>query len=480
MTLDVVILVAAGSIAAIAGGLVLLVSPGRFVSFMAGAALALLGLVQLGFARAVYEYGAATGEAWLENALALGLAVSTVWVLLSATLGRARSMGDLRSWRLFLALQAAVTLIAFASVALDPIRAAAADPDSLVFPLRTTGRWIVGFTVLNFVLLAANFEAAHMALPRRYRRAFWPALVGVMVYAGFFVYVFAGTVFTGRLPVADLSLGAVPVVVLAMLLPLSLVRGRVGLARITRDRPRVGATASLIVACGFLLAAAGLLALTRAAGVSLAWGLWVMVVAGVALGVAALTVSNRLRRRLQRMVEPLLFVPRIARRSRAAREFDGVKRATTLDALARYIPESAQRVAGVEPVTLFLSRNGGREFHAVTSTLDALPELTVGDRDPLPVEMRRAGRPIRLHGRPDDLEYISIYVENGAQIGACRAVCAVPLFGEEDLVGFLLCGAGSRERGLRTQTLLLLHQAAGRYSERIERLWRQQGDRSRR
>jgi hypothetical protein len=90
-------------------------------------------------------------------------------------------------------------------------------------------------------------------------------------------------------------------------------------------------------------------------------------------------------------------------------------------------------------------------------------------REPLAVELRRARRPIRLRGRADDLEFISIYVENGEQIEACAAACAIPLFGEEDLVGFLLCGAGSGSE-VRRESLALLHLASRRYAAHIERL----------
>jgi hypothetical protein len=64
----------------------------------------------------------------------------------------------------------------------------------------------------------------------------------------------------------------------------------------------------------------------------------------------------------------------------------------------------------------------------------------VRPEDPLACELKRARRPLHLHGRADDLEYIPIYVENGPQLRACDAACAVPLLSDGELLGFLLCG----------------------------------------
>ena len=108
----------------------------------------------------------------------------------------------------------------------------------------------------------------------------------------------------------------------------------------------------------------------------------------------------------------------------------------------------------------------------MSSTLAPHPGVAVGNRYPLAVHLRRAGATIRLRGRADDLEYVSMYVENGAQIAACEAAYAVPLFGEEDLIGFLLCGDGGLSRDARRRALRALRRAGPSYSSRLETLWR--------
>ena len=111
-------------------------------------------------------------------------------------------------------------------------------------------------------------------------------------------------------------------------------------------------------------------------------------------------------------------------------------------------------------------------FRSETSTISPEPRVAVGIREPLVIELRRARRPIRLRGRPDDLEYVSIYVENGVQIEACAAACAIPLLGEEDLIGFLLCGSNGSDSRVRRESLALLHMASRRYAAHVERLAR--------
>lgn len=472
MNLDIVVLVAGGLVALLAGGLVAFVSPGRFVSLLAGASLSLLGLLQFGFARAVFAQGTPSGDAWFEQSLALGLGIAALWVLLSATLGRTHRSTVLFGWRLYLLLQGGLTLVALAVVVLIPAPGVAPPPGEPSFPLRGIARWIVAGTLLNLVLLAANFEATHAALPRRSKRAFRPALLGIVLYAGFFAYLFTASLLSGRMLIGDLSLGAVPIALLSFLLPFSLVRGRVATARITRDRPPVAATVSLLLSIAFLLGAAGLVALTRAAGGSFGRGIWLLAVIGLSAGLVAMMVSNRLRRRVTRLFDPIWIDPGGSSGEWRATVIAPLEQSTTMEALVDLIPRHAEEVSGIRPVTLFLADSGADRFRAVSSTLAPPPGVAVGNRDPLAVHLRRAGAPIRLRGRTDDLEYVSMYVENGAQIAACEAAYAVPLFGEDDLMGFLLCGDGGLRGDPRRRALRTLRRAAACYSSRLEILWR--------
>jgi len=472
MSLDVILLIAGGLVALIAGGLVSFLSPGRLVSLLAGAALALLGLVQFGLARAVYESGPAARWEWFESSLALGLGVSAVWVFLSVSLGRGRGIAAPRAWRAYLMLQAALTLGAIWLVATRHAPADSLVVDFAWFPTRPLSRWILGLTLLNLVVAAANFEATHLALPRRQRRAFLPGLIGVLLSAGFYTYLIAASLAGGKVSISDLSIGAVPITLLSLLLSLSLIRGQVAQARVARDRRSFAGTTSLVLAAGFLIGMASLLAIMHAAGLSLGRALWLLVGTGVVLGLMAFTISNRLRRRLQHAFDPVWYDPRVTRRALAARVVAPLEEAATLETLARLIPGNARELAGVDPVTLFLAHAESGSFRAETSTISPEPRVSVGMREPLAIELRRARRPIRLLGRPDDLEYVSIYVENGAQLEACSATCAIPLLGEEELIGFLLCGASGEGVRIRRESLALLHLASRRYAAHVERLAR--------
>ena len=472
MSLDVILLIAGGLVAVIAGGLVSFLSPGRIVSLLAGAALALLGLVQFGLARGIYESGLVARSEWFENSLALGLGVSAVWVFLSVSLGRGRGIAGLGAWRAYLVLQAALSLGAILLVAVRP-----APPDSLVFdaasfPIRPLSRWILSLTLLNLVVAAANFEATHLSLPRRQRRAFLPGLIGVLLSAGFYTYLIAASLASGRVSISDLSIGAVPITLLSLLLSLSLIRGEVAKARVAPERRSFAATTSLVLATGFLISTAAILAIVHAAGLSFGRALWLLVGAGVVVGILAFTISNRLRRQLQHAFDPVWYDPRVTRRALAARVVAPLEEAATLETLARLIPGNARELAGVDPVTLFLAHADSGSFRAETSTISPEPRVAIGMREPLAIELRRARRPIRLRGRPDDLEYVSIYVENGAQIEACAAACAIPLLGEEELIGFLLCGANGKDLRVRRESLALLHLASRRYAAHVERLAR--------
>ncbi|HEX7078166.1 MAG TPA: hypothetical protein VF363_07085 [Candidatus Eisenbacteria bacterium] len=474
--MEVLLLVAGGLAAVLAGTLVLILSPGRLVSFLAAAALALLGVLQFGLARAVWELTEWSRTVWFALALALAIPVTALWLLLALFVGRRGGARGFGLWGPYLMLQTILGLGALAAAVfrrdIDVPQLSRIAP---AFPLHGDDRAILYVVLLNLGLVAAQFEATHLSLPRRYRHAFRPALAGVLIAIGFFGYVISTGLLAGSFAIGDIALGSIPVMTVSLLLPLSFIRGRVGEARAMRNRHPVSATTSILIAGGFLFGTSALLWLTHELGLSLGRGLFVLTIAGLLFAVFALAISNRIRRRFQRMLDPLWADPRAAGSRLAAGALSPLEKARSLRELCDMIPANAREVAGLDPVTLFLARTDPIAFRSVASTLEPGPCVSVLETEPLAVELRRARRPIYLRGRTDDLEYVSIYVENGEQIAACEAACAIPLAGEEDLVGFLLCGA-DRKRGMVTrEALVLLHAASRRYAAHLERLIRQQG-----
>jgi len=260
-----------------------------------------------------------------------------------------------------------------------------------------------------------------------------------------------------------------PASLLTFLLVISLIRGRVGEAHAPEDRLPVTATTSLLLAVGYVGWTAALLWLTRWAGMNLATGLLWITVAGLLTALIALAVSNRLRRKLDLFLDPVWFEPRAARRWEGESAVAPLSSARGIDDLCRLIPENARNVTGVDPVTLFLADSTGHSFRAMGSSIIPLPDAVIPEKEPLPIELRRSRRPIRLTGRSDDLEYVGIYVENAQQIDACGAVCAVPILGDEGLIGFLLCGARPGEKQPRGEDLVLLNLVSREYADHLER-----------
>jgi hypothetical protein len=477
MSMDLLLLGAGGLIALIAAGIVAILSPGGVVALVAAAALAMLGVLEFSFARAIFDLTMTGRTEWFVNSLALSLPVSSLWVLLSVMLGRTRGSRGIGAWRFYLLLQAAFAVGAAAYV-LFRVHAAPESPGT-VFRLRGVEWAILAAILLNLILMAAKFEATHLSLPPRRRETFRPALLGVLGCSGLLSYLIFSMLATGRVDVGDIGASAAPASLLSFLLAASLIRGRIGEAHAPEDRLPATATTSLLIAAGYVAWTAVLLWLTRSAGMRLAEGLLWITIGAIVASVVALTVSNRLRRRLDLFLDPVWFEPRAARRASgkgAEHPFDG---ATSIEDLCRLIPENARTVAEVDPVTLFLADHAERCFRAVGSTLRPEPGVVIPDREPLPMELRRARRPIRLTGRSDDLEYVGIYVENAEQIAACAAVCAIPILGDEGLLGFLLCGARGGTRQVHGEELVLLNLASRDYAERLERLQREAAARSR-
>lgn len=467
MTANVLLLAVAGILSLLAGGLIVLLAPGRSPSLLAGSGLALLGVLQIGFARVALDVPWGGEALWFRYSLALALPITLLWVLAAVTLGRPRADRVGAAWRGYLFLQAVLSASSAAWLVLGP----APGPAHVHGPLAlgSVERVILGIILANIVVYTVRFEATYLSLSRRYRRAFRPALLGTVVCSAFYATVAASGLLSGRADVGDLAFGAGPVSLVAILMPLSYVRGRLGEARLAPSTHPVTATTSFLLAAAFLAGTATLLWMTQAMGVSLLRGFWLLVVGGVVLGTAALVISNRARRRAERALAPILQDWGGAFRVTAARAAAPLDVCPSLEELCRSIPANASDLAEVDPVTLFLAHGPSAKFRSVSSTMATCPDAEVADRDPLAMELRRARRPIRLQGRVDDLEYVSIYVENKNAIAACAAWVAVPLWGEEELIGFLLCGQRRDGRRPTRDALRLLHFASRRYALFIER-----------
>jgi hypothetical protein len=469
VSLDVLLLLVGGIMALLGAGLILLMSPPRYPTLISALALAGLGLLEFGWAR--WVYGAAAGEsgAWFHLTLAFGLSVSVAWTLLSRTLGMGSRPAPLGVWKYYILVQAGAAILSLAWVVLSaPSSSPVVLGGRIGYALGREGTVILAAILLQLVLGTASFESTFLALPARGRRAFLPGLVGILLAAGYFTYVCVASLTSGFLWAGDLGLGAIPVAALSFLLSFSLIRGGVAEMRVRRHKRPLTRTMSLTFAIVFLVSITSILWVTRITGWSLARGLWVVAGVVAALGIAALAISNRVQRRVQRALEAFLYRGSIDDRALTARVEQAIHSARTRAELCAIIPESVRDVAGADPATLFLAEEDSARFIVASSTIDALPALFVRHDDPLAVELRRVQRSIPLRGRRDDLEYIPIYVENSAQISACRASCAAPIMREDELLGFLLCGEPASKRERSTRILAVLDLACRRYAERLD------------
>jgi hypothetical protein len=468
VSVDLLLLLIGGIAALLSAGLILLLSPPRYPTLIGAVALAGLGVLQLGWGRAAFELNAA-GGIWFELTLAFSLTVVLAWTLLSRVLGLGPHRGSLGVWRFYIVGHAITAIGALVSAAfLPPSTEVITVAGRVGYTLGRMGEGIVALLLLNLVLTTASFESTYLAFPRQGRRAFLPGIMGILLAAGFFTYVGVASLHTRHVAIADLGLGAIVVAALSFLLTFSYVRGRVVDARVRRQRRPLTRTVSLTISVGIMVCVAALLWLTRVTGWNLARGLWLVLGIGAALLIAALAISNRFQRRVQRLLSWYTHRAAIDNRAVSARVEQAVHSARSRAELCAIIPQNVRDVAGAEPVTLFLAEEDSAKFVPVSTTLPQVPSVSVRHDDPLASELRRVGRAIPLRGRRDDLEYIPIYVENAAQISACFATCAAPIMRDDELLGFLLCGEVPDASGRRNRTMPALDLACRRYATRLE------------
>jgi hypothetical protein len=469
LTLDVLLLVSGGLLAILGGGFVLFLIPARYPSFLAAAALISLGLLQFGWARAIYDVGG--GQTWFELSLAFALPVSLCWLLLSRTLCVAQQPGLRPIWQIYIVGQGLSAVAAMLFVGLTPTWVAISVVDgATVFPLRLGTIVIVGGVLLNLVLTTASFEATYLSLASKPHRAFRAALLGILLATAYFGYVGVTGLSSGHIASTDIGFGWVPVSILALALPFSLIRGRLVEVRVRREARPLIKTTSLAISIGIIAGMTTLLWITHATGWSIARGLWVLLASGAALGIAALAISNRINRRLRRLIDPYIYRGSIDHREISARVAAAVGQTLSVGELCQIIPANVRQLVGTDPVTLFLADAREPRFIVVSSTLVPPPPVAVLTSEPLATELNRTRRAIHLRGRPDDLEYIPIHVENAAQITACAATCAAPITGSEELFGILICGGQGGAHASERPLLPMLDLICRRYSARFEAL----------
>jgi len=465
---DLLLLGVGGVLPLLGAGMILLLSRPRYPTLIAALALAGLGLLQFGWARAILEPEPSGGK-WFEMTLAFSLTVALCWTLFSRVLGVGSGRGPLGVWRLYIVGFAAAAVAALVTAALsEPYAEVMTVAGRIGYSVGTVGKWVLALQLLNLILAAASFESTYLAYPRHGRRAFLPGIIGILLTAGYFSYALLASILSGHVAIVDLGLGAVAVALLSFLLTFSFIRGRVVDARVRRTRRPLTRTVSLSISIGILVCISALLWVTRVTGWSLARGLWLVLGVGAAILIAALAISNRFQRRVQRLLSWYTHRATIDTRAVSARVEQATHSARSRTELCEIIPQNVREVAGTDPVTLFLAEEDSAKFVPVSSTLAPIPQVSVRHDDPLATELRRVGRAIPLRGRRDDLEYIPIYVENAAQITACHATCAAPIMRDDDLLGFLLCGEIPSPPGPPNRTLPALDLACRRYAARLE------------
>lgn len=468
------LLLIASALLALASGLITLVfRPRRLVTLLAGAALLLLGLQQLGWARALGTIPSGERNFWLDLSLICWLPVSLAWLLLSITLARGTDPERLRSWRVYVSLQALVSMGMVAALQrFSPLGSTIPGVEGTSIELTPFGIAVLAMLLLNISLMSANFESTYVVLSARWRRAFSPAVLAVIFMLAWTVMFISSSILLGRLSLWDVAKSSIPFGMLSLAIPLTLVRNRGAEAATTTSLRPFYETLSFALGLGALLVSIGLVQISHLMGWTLARTAWISILCGTLVGIATLMVSGRLLHKIRRFLEPYLYTSRFDPEvvwGRLSRDLDATSTGTDI---FRLIPGRASAITGVEPVTLFMNLNGAAEFTVAGSTLQPAPVEQVGPDEPLACELRASRHAIHLRGRADDLGLIPIYVENAKQIAACEAACAVPLSHDGKLLGFILCGDPEYGREKLAGTLLLLEVVAQMVTTRLTSLER--------
>ena len=469
MSFVLIPLFASATLALASGTGILIWKPNRPVTLLAGGALLLLGLQQLGWARAISAIPYPDRGYWLDLSLICWLPVSLAWLFLSITLGRGTDPHRTNGWRTFVAVQSIVSIAMIAALHwFTPLeRSIVSAQTGEAVPVTPFGIAVLGMLLLNVSLMSANFESTYVALSARWRRAFSPAVLGIIFLFAWCLVFISSSILMGRISLWDVAKSSIAFAFLSLAMPLSLVRRRGVEATATAQLRPFYETLSFALGTGTLILSIGIVQLADVTGWTVARTGWIVILCATLLGVAALTISGKFQLTLRRLLEPYLYTSRFDPEQVWGRLSHELDTTVTRQDLCRLIPARAAAITGVGPVTLFLAWNGSAEYTVAGTTLHPAPVERVGMDEPLARELRSSRHAIHLRGRADDLGLIPIYVENAKQIAACDAACAVPLSHRGELMGFLLCGDPEYGREKLAGTLLLLEVVAQMVTTRL-------------
>jgi len=473
VSIESTILLASGTLAVLASALVIILSPNRLAAFLAGVALFLLGLLQFGWARAIDAISWSGSNYWLDLSFVCAPTVSLAWLLFSVALGRPPGAERFRGWRVYLPIQVLLSLALVAGLNwYSPVSRLVPAGDDRVVPLTLFGDILMASLFVNLMLINANLEATYLAFSNRWRRAFGPALLAMLLCAATYGAAIAVCVLTGRFSLRGIALASIPVALVSIILPYSLLRHRVVDAAVTGTTRGVHETACFFLGALTAICLFGLNQVMHLTGWTLSRTAWVFIICAAPIGLGAIAISSRFLRILDRILDPYFNASHVDREAvwtRLSHDLDGV---TTPADLFRMIPEKTAEIAGSRPVTLFTSSPGDDAFAVAGSTIVPCPVERVAFEEPLARELRATRRAIHLRRRVDDLDYIPIYVENAKQIAACEATCAIPLIQKDRLIGFLLCGNADEGKHRIGGGLLLLEIVAQMVTSRLTSLER--------
>ncbi|HZI89797.1 MAG TPA: hypothetical protein VFD83_05030, partial [Candidatus Polarisedimenticolia bacterium] len=345
-----------GTLALASGTGILIWRPNRPVTLLAGGALLLLGLQQLGWARAISAIPFPDRGYWLDLCLICWLPVSLAWLFLSITLGRGVDPHRGTAWRAFVAIQAVISIAMVAALHwFSPLeRAVVSAQTGEAVPVTNFGIVVLAMLLLNVSLMSANFESTYVALSARWRRAFSPAVLGIIFLFAWCLVFISSSILMGRISLWDVAKSSIAFAFLSLVMPLSLVRRRGVEATVTAQLRPFYETLSFALGTGTLFLSVGIVQIAEVTGWSVMRTGWVVILCVTLLGVAALTISGKFQLTLRRLLEPYLYTSRFDPEvvwSRLSHELD---QSATRQDLCRLIPARTAFITGVGPVTLFL------------------------------------------------------------------------------------------------------------------------------
>ena len=297
------------------------------------------------------------------------------------------------------------------------------------------GKAFLSYLLVGVVFVGYNLESTYRLAGGPARSRLRPVVLGLFGVLGFYTYLLTTGLLYSAIELDGVIASVGPLVVASVLTAYGFLKGSLTDTAVPVSRNVVYSSFTAFAAALYVLAmgmAAQMASFTKWSPgqvVTVAFVLLVVLVSVV------LVFSNRVQRRVRRFIDRNFYVNRYDYRAQWFRVTRTLSPAQGPEGVLEAADSLLREVFSADGVTIALKDRSGRGCRVWRGEGADEPELLLLEDSPLCRKLKEERRALLLPRQADDLEYVSIYVENAEWLDATASQVVAPLLAGQEILG---------------------------------------------